>query len=54
MVKDIFRGFGYTLGKFIAFLFIALVIGTLLFKLDDIDFSKIPFSQLIMEGYHEK
>lgn len=46
MVKDFFRGFGYTIGKIIAFLFIGILSAFLLSK---VDISKIPFKQLIMK-----
>lgn len=38
MVKNVGRGFFYTIGRIIAYIFIGLVIGTLLYKLpkDDI------------------
>ena len=50
MVKDLFRGFGYTLGKVLAFIFIGLVIATILYKIDfnDFDITKIPFKQMLM------
>lgn len=50
MVNDFFKGFLYTLGKIIAFIFIGLVIGTLLTKIkpDDIKVQRLPFKQILM------
>lgn len=47
MVKDFFRGFGYTIGKILAFIFIGLASA---FILSRVDISKIPFKQLIMKS----